>query len=74
MKALFLVLLILPPLSSLVLAMDPPAKLWEKWYYADWESVHFRDIEFTASGDLFITGLIYDYTVPYHENWVCASA
>jgi hypothetical protein len=70
MKALFLVLLIVPPLSSLVLAMDPPAKLWEKWYYEDWDSVHFRDIELTPSGDLLITGLIYDYTVPYHENWV----
>ncbi len=70
MKALFLILLILPPLSSLVLAMDPPAKLWEKWYYTDWDVAHFRDIELNQYNEYFITCLVYDYTYPIHENYV----
>lgn len=71
MKALFLILLILPPLSSLVLAMDPPAKLWEKWYYNGYDSVSFNDIELTPSGDFFITGNATDWTVPIYKNY-CA--
>jgi hypothetical protein len=71
MKAVFLVLLILPPLSSLVLAMDPPAKLWEKWYYSDHDGCEFRDIELTDSGDLFITGSAYDWTAPI-QDYYCA--
>jgi hypothetical protein len=71
MKALFLILLILPPLSSLVLAMDPPAKLWEKWYYNGYDSVSFNDIELTPSGDLFITGNATDWTEPIYKNY-CA--
>lgn len=70
MKALLLVLLILPPLSSLVLAMDPPAKLWEKWYFTDWDVAYFRDIELNQYNEYFITCLVYDYTYPIHENYV----
>jgi len=51
--------------------LDPPVKLWEKWYYTNYDYAHFRDIELTPSGNLVITGLIYDYTPPpYLENWV----
>ena len=71
MKALFLILLILPPLSSLVLSMDPPAKLWERWYYNGYDSVNFNDIELTPSGDLFITGNATDWTEPIYKNY-CA--
>ncbi len=68
MKALFLFLLIVPLLSSTSLSMDPPAKLWEKWYYPGLDFVHFRDIELTPSGDLFITGSIRCYTYPDYDR------
>ena len=61
-------LLLLPFISY---GLDPPVKLWEKWYYTDYDYAHFRDIELTPSGNLVITGLIYDYTPPpYLENWI----
>jgi len=70
MKAIFLILLIVPPLSSLVLAMDPPVKLWEKWYYDAWDAAHFEDIELDQNGNLFVTSIIYDNTQPVHESFV----
>lgn len=69
MKALLLVLLILPTLSSLVLAMDPPAKLWEKWYYSDHDGAEFFDIDLTPAGNLFVTGSVYDYTAPLLDGY-----
>jgi len=45
-------------------ALDPPVKLWERWYYQDWDGAYFRDLELTQSGNLFITGSAYDWTVP----------
>ena len=61
-------LLLLPFISY---GLDPPVMLWEKWYYTDYDYAHFRDIELTPSGNLVITGLIYDYTPPpYLENWI----
>jgi hypothetical protein len=50
--------------------MDPPVKLWEKWYYTDWDVAHFRDIELNQYNEYFITCLVYDYTYPIHENYV----
>ncbi len=64
---LFFLLLVL---VSTTLAIDPPVKLWEKWYYTSWDVAFFRDIEITLSGDLFIGCLIYDYTPPIRENFV----
>ena len=58
-------------LVSTTLAIDPPVKLWEKWYYEAWDVAIFRDIEITLSGDLFVGCLIYDYTPPpIRENFV----
>jgi len=66
-KLFFLLLL----LVSTTLAIDPPVKLWEKWYYTSWDVAFFRDIEITLSGDLFVGCLIYDYTPPpILENYV----
>lgn len=45
-------------------ALDAPVKLWEKWYYQDWDGAYFRDIELTDSGNLFITGSAFDWTEP----------
>ena len=69
MKAMFFVLLIVPPLSSLVFAMDPPVKLWEKWYYSDHDGAEFFDIDLTPAGNLFITGSVYDYTAPLLDGY-----
>jgi len=52
-------------------ALDAPVKLWEKWYYQDWDVAYFRDIELSQSDDLFISCLVYDYTPPpVLENFV----
>jgi len=39
-------------------ASGAPIKVWEKWYYTDYLTVCFNDIELSQSGDLFVTGLI----------------
>ncbi len=44
--------------------LDPPVKVWEKWYYTNYDYAYFRDIELAPSGNLLVTGLIYDYTPP----------
>jgi len=62
------ILLLFPFLSY---GLDPPVKVWEKWYYTNYDYAHFRDIELAPSGNLLITGLIYDYTPPpILENWI----
>ena len=50
--------------------LDPPVKVWEKWYYTNWDAAYFEDIELAINGDLFITALIYDITQPTHESFV----
>lgn len=48
-------------LSTVSLALDPPTKLWEKWYYTSYDTAKFYDFELTASGELFVTGGVADY-------------
>ena len=55
-------------------AIDPPVKMWERMYYQDWDSAKYYDIELTASGNLFISGLVYDYTSPVLESYVALLA
>jgi hypothetical protein len=50
-------------------ALDPPVKLWERWYYQPYDGAFFFDIELTDSDSLFITGSIYDYTVPLLDGY-----
>jgi len=56
--------MLLLAVASVTHALDAPVKLWEKWYYQDWDGAFFRDIELTDSGNLFITGNAYDWTIP----------
>ncbi len=64
-------LLILLVTTSVSLAIEPPVKMWEKWYYSSWYSAEFHDIELNQDGNLFITGIIYDYTpLQVLENYV----
>jgi len=51
--------------------LDPPVKLWEKWYYTNHDGCHFRDMEMTDDGNLFITGSAWDWTQPILEYY-CA--
>jgi hypothetical protein len=45
-------------LSFLSYGLDPPMKLWEKWYYTNHDGcVISEDMEITDDGNLFITGL-----------------
>ena len=71
MKSLSGKLFFLLVLVSTTLAIDPPVKLWEKWYYEAWDGCYFRDIELTDSGNLFITGRAYDWTPPIRDYY-CA--
>jgi hypothetical protein len=66
--AVISVIALLLLLCSTAVGVDPPVKLWEKWYYSDYDYALFRDVELTPSGDLLITGSIYNYTPPL--NWV----
>ncbi len=58
-------------LSFLSYGLDPPMKLWEKWYYTNHDGCHFRDMEMTDDGNLFITGSAWDWTQPIHDYY-CA--
>jgi hypothetical protein len=49
--------------------MDPPVKLWEKWYYPYHDGAEFFDIDLTPAGDLFVTGSVYDYTAPLLDGY-----
>ena len=69
--ALLLALFILTSFSH---AMDPPEKMWERLYYQEWDSAKYYDIELTVSGNLFISGLVYDYTSPVLESYVALLA
>ncbi|MCD6587571.1 MAG: T9SS type A sorting domain-containing protein [Candidatus Fermentibacteraceae bacterium] len=60
--------LLLP--SYLSYGLDPPVKLWEKWYYTNYDGAFFEDIELTSTGDLFITAFTYDNSQPTHESVV----
>ena len=62
----FFVLLLTASVSQ---AVDPPVKLWEKWYYSNYDGAEFFDIELTDSSDLFITGSVYDYTTPLLDGY-----
>ena len=46
-------------LTSLSLAIDPPAKMWESMYYPEWDEVEFRDIELVGSDSLFVSGVVW---------------
>ncbi|MCD6587529.1 MAG: T9SS type A sorting domain-containing protein [Candidatus Fermentibacteraceae bacterium] len=56
--------------TSVSQAMDPPAKMWEKWYYSTWDYAYFKDIELNQNGDFFVTCLVWSYTQPALENYV----
>jgi len=58
-------------LSFISYGLDPPAMLWEKWYYTNHDGCHFRDMEMTDDGNLFITGSAWDWTQPILEYY-CA--
>ncbi|MCD6587404.1 MAG: T9SS type A sorting domain-containing protein [Candidatus Fermentibacteraceae bacterium] len=47
--------------ASVSQAMDPPVKMWEKWYFTTYDTAKFYDIEITTDGNLFITGGIAYY-------------
>ncbi len=64
-----LTLLMLSLSASVSHAVDPPVKLWEKWYYSSYDGAEFFDIELTDFGDLFITGSVYDYTTPLLDGY-----
>jgi hypothetical protein len=49
-------------------ALDPPTKIWEKWYYQSWDAAAFRDIELTDTSDLFITGYAVDWSTPQEDH------
>jgi hypothetical protein len=59
-------LLIIHSMSN---ALDPPVKLWEKWYYTDWDEAVFRDIELAGNNDLFITGYAIDWGTPPKDHY-----
>jgi hypothetical protein len=69
--AVISVIALLLLLCSTAVGVDPPVKLWEKWYYTSYDGCFFRDIELTDSGNLFITGGTWDWTEPIQENY-CA--
>ncbi len=62
-------LLIMLITISVSLAIDPPVKMWEKWYYSSYDGAEFFDIELTDSSELFITGSVYDYTTPLLDGY-----
>ena len=70
MKSRVILSVILLLLSFLAYGLDPPVKLWEKWYYSSYDNCLFRDMELSPSGDLLITGLIYDSSPSVPKNWV----
>jgi len=52
-------------LSFMAYGLDPPVKLWEKWYSFPYHSgCFFKDIEITPDGNLFITGYSTDFSAP----------
>ena len=61
-SSMILLLLTILLLSTSSQAVDPPVKMWEKWYYTSYDVCYFRDIEIAPSGNLLITCLAYDYT------------
>jgi len=69
LSAILLILTVLL-LSSTSSAMDPPVKMWEKWYYTNYDGAQFNDIELTDNEMLFITGHAYDFTYPFNDNFV----
>lgn len=70
MKATVMLAGILLLSTFLSYGLDPPVKIWEKWYYTGYDSAYFEDIEITSAGNLFITARLFDYTQPFHEIYV----
>ncbi|MCK5036526.1 MAG: T9SS type A sorting domain-containing protein [Candidatus Sabulitectum sp.] len=64
-----LAMLVVLLITSVSQAMDPPVMMWEKWYYTSYDGAKFFDIELTSSGNLFITGSVYDYTAPLLDGY-----
>ena len=58
MKTILLITALLL-LTSLSIAIDPPAKLWEEMYYTEWDEAVFHDIELIGSDSLFISGVVW---------------
>lgn len=55
------ILLLFTVLSS---GMDPPALLWEKWFFEEHDGCYFSDIELVSADTVFITGSAFDWTEP----------
>ncbi|MCK5785892.1 MAG: T9SS type A sorting domain-containing protein [Candidatus Sabulitectum sp.] len=61
--SMILFLLIILLVNSSSQAMDPPVKMWEKWYYTSYDEAKFFDIELTPAGFLFVSGAVSEYWV-----------
>jgi len=70
MKSRAALSVILLLLSFMAYGLDQPVKLWEKWYYSSYDNCHFRDMELTPNGNLFITGGAWDWTQPIQEQYI----
>jgi hypothetical protein len=61
-KSLPAMLILLVSAAAMSTALDPPVKMWERWYYTNWDVAGFNSTTLTQSGDILLTGAILDYS------------